>query len=237
MSSPPSARARPSASRVKVNDVRGAASDPVALHLPVVGSYSSAADTEDPVVAFVSRLPPATSTLPLLSSVAAAEYRGVSMLPVGDQVPVAGSYSSALAVEASVEGSRPPATRTLPSSSCVTVGESREMDIDPVAVHVRVAGSYSSALAKTVLPLMPPITRTFPVLSRMALWPKRGVVMSPTAVSVSLPLVPASTSVLWAGTVWFGDHGSKCVPPMSTVTCSSVCGESVVLSKRRPPVS
>ena len=42
--------------------------------------------------------PPVTSTCPLRSSVAVWKARGVVMSPVAVKVPVAGLYSSALAV-------------------------------------------------------------------------------------------------------------------------------------------
>ena len=69
------------------------------------------------------------------------------MLPVAVHVPVAGSYSSALAKGCS-QSSMPPATSTCPFGSNVAVCESRAVAMLPVAVHVPVAGSYSSALAK-----------------------------------------------------------------------------------------
>ena len=58
--------------------------------------------------------PPATSTVPFGSNVAVASVRATDMLPVGAQVPVAGSYSAAVALP-------PPATSTLPSASNVAV--------------------------------------------------------------------------------------------------------------------
>jgi len=64
-------------------------------------------------------LPPATSTMPLGRRVAVWESRAVLKLPVSEQVPVAGSYSSAL-VRAPVP-SFPPATSTVPLSSNVDV--------------------------------------------------------------------------------------------------------------------
>ena len=59
------------------------------------------------------------------------------------QIPLAGSYSSALAIAK-------PATSTFPFGSNVAVCSLRRPFILPVAVHTPVAGSYSSALAKRV---------------------------------------------------------------------------------------
>ncbi len=55
---------------------------PVALNVPVVGSYRSAV-----AVSF----PPATSAFPLWSNVAVADSRAMLMLPVATNVPLAGS--------------------------------------------------------------------------------------------------------------------------------------------------
>ena len=63
------------------------------------------------------------------------------------QVPLAGSYSSALAKAVPLL-SRPPATSTLPFGSNVAVCNKRAVLRLPVAVQVPLAGSYSSALAE-----------------------------------------------------------------------------------------
>src|SRR5512139_3388903 len=64
------------------------------------------------------------------------------MLPVLDQVPTAGSYSSALRIPFR----SPPAIRTLPFESNVVVGFSPWFTIvDPVAVQDSVWGLYTSA--------------------------------------------------------------------------------------------
>src|SRR5947209_5438539 len=57
------------------------------------------------------------------------------MLPVDTQVPVPGSYNSALARKLP-KLSLPPATRTLPLESSVAVKPMRSMLMLPVAVHV-----------------------------------------------------------------------------------------------------
>ena len=66
--------------------------------------------------------------------------RGASMLPVADQVPVAGSYTSAEALSTTL-ASEPPATSTLPPGSRVAVWEARPVPRPATAVHVPVAGS------------------------------------------------------------------------------------------------
>src|ERR671923_301407 len=84
--------------------------------------------------------------MPLGRRVAVWSYRAVLRLPVADQVPVAGSYSSALARESL--RSCPPATSTLPSSSSVDVWWNRAVLRLPVyshskgvAAHVRMDAS------------------------------------------------------------------------------------------------
>ena len=93
--------------------------------------------------------PPATSTLPERSNVAVCKARALR-LPVPLQVPVAGSYSSALLKEPSLY---PPATNTLPDGRSVAVCQKRASPMWPVAVQVPLAGvlrltsaSSSSAL-------------------------------------------------------------------------------------------
>ena len=60
--------------------------------VPVAGLYSSALAS----VTGPEPIPPATKTIPLLSSVAVWPYRAVFRLPVTVNVPVAGLYSSEL---------------------------------------------------------------------------------------------------------------------------------------------
>ena len=57
---------------------------PVAVHVPVVGLYNSALDSE-PLLK-----PPAASTSPLASNINANDSRPVAMLPVFVQAPVVG---------------------------------------------------------------------------------------------------------------------------------------------------
>jgi hypothetical protein len=66
---------------------------PVLAKLPVAGSNSSALARYPPVELY----PPAMSTLPFGSGVDVWNARAATMLPVGVNVPAAGSYSSALA--------------------------------------------------------------------------------------------------------------------------------------------
>jgi hypothetical protein len=76
---------------------------PVAVQVPLTGSYSSTRASS-----------PVTSTLPSRSKVASAPSWGPSMFPVSDQVPLAGSYTSA---DVSFSAGPPPATSTRPSRS------------------------------------------------------------------------------------------------------------------------
>ncbi len=104
--------------------------------MPVAGSYSSAVEVE--------LLAPTTSTLPESSRVAAAPLRTSCVLPVGVQVSVAGSYSSAAAAS-------PRTTRTLPEDSNVAVDATWSGAMLAAEDQVRVAGSYSSAVALPAL--------------------------------------------------------------------------------------
>jgi hypothetical protein len=81
---------------------------PVSVHDPETGSKISAGVEE-----------PATRTLPSARRVAVWVKRGMIMSPVGAQIPVTGSYISALARVLSP--SYPPATRIRPSRRRVAV--------------------------------------------------------------------------------------------------------------------
>src|SRR5205807_2568816 len=107
--------------------------------------------------------PAATSTMPLVSNVALCKSRAVLRLPVKVQVPLSGSYSSALAIggEGKVISSAP-ATCTMPLGNNVAVFADRPLFRLPVTVQVPVAGSYSSALGRAPL-LSPPATSTLPL--------------------------------------------------------------------------
>ena len=99
---------------------------------------------------------------PFLRRVAVADVRAVAIEPVGLNLPVLGSYSSAEA-----RGKlwfSPPAMMTRPLVSRVAVAFIRGTAIEPVAMNVPVAGSYSSALARLVVPpsLLPPAISTRP---------------------------------------------------------------------------
>nr|WP_240360513.1 hypothetical protein [Pyxidicoccus caerfyrddinensis] len=87
-----------------------------------------------------------TSTLPEGNSVAVWLWRAVASAPVGLQVPVAGSYTSALA-----RGPAPPVTSTMPEGNSVAVWLWRAVARPPVGLQVPVAGSYTSALARVPL--------------------------------------------------------------------------------------
>jgi hypothetical protein len=101
----------------------------------VQGSYNSAlARSLPPLLS-----PPATSTIPLGSSVAVWNRRAVLRLPVAAQVPLAGSYSSALARMPPI-GPNPPATSTIPLGSKLAVCCSRPVLRLPVGIQVPLAG-------------------------------------------------------------------------------------------------
>jgi len=86
---------------------------------------------------------PATRTLPVGRRVAVCPWRANAMLPVVDQVPVAGSYSSALAWE--VKPSKPPATSTRPSDSSVAVWTKRAVLIESVSDQVPAASTWPTS--------------------------------------------------------------------------------------------
>jgi hypothetical protein len=95
----------------------------VALKVPVRGSKSSALARDENAPPF-SVVPPANKTLPSGSNAAVCRLRGVVMLPVAENVPVRGSYNSALDwVLKNPLASLvfPPAIKTLPSVSRVAV--------------------------------------------------------------------------------------------------------------------
>ncbi len=95
--SPPVTRTSPPGSRVAVCCSRPACIEPVFAQVPLPGLYSSelAVSLQKSSSQVVN--PPVTSTRPVRSSVAVCSIRPMCMLPVFAQVPVAGSYSSALA--------------------------------------------------------------------------------------------------------------------------------------------
>src|SRR4029079_7034821 len=108
---------------------------PVAVQVPVAGSYSSARSGKP------------ASTRPSGSNVAGAyPTSSRSGLPVADQVPVTGSYSSAVCPPAPSLDS-PPMARTRPSRSRTSL-PSPELIIDPVRIHVPPGPSTGTGLAE-----------------------------------------------------------------------------------------
>src|SRR5215813_2057489 len=93
------------------------------------------------------KYPPATNTVPSSSAVAEWPARRADMSPVGVNLPVEGSNSSALAVvEYPHLGSlqarlSPPAIRTVPSGNNVAECLKRGRVIDAVAVNLPVTTS------------------------------------------------------------------------------------------------
>src|SRR5262249_7697332 len=105
----------PLGSSVAVWDDRGVIiATKILFQLLEPGSYRSPKNPSEP-----PSDPPATSTMPLGSSVAGELNRALIRLPAGDQVLVAGSYTSALTKKALLPW--PPATSTLPLLSSVAV--------------------------------------------------------------------------------------------------------------------
>src|SRR5438309_6668398 len=91
------------------------------------GMYSSAPD------------PPAAKTCPSGRRVRVKNHRGVVIEPVDAQLPVAGSYSSA--VLRIRKPSHPPAIRTRPSGRSVVLASALTPFMLPVGVQTPVAGS------------------------------------------------------------------------------------------------
>src|SRR6516162_731309 len=91
--------------------------------------------------------PPATSTFPSGSKVAAWLPRGSVMLPVLVHSPVDRLNNSAVAVQevpiCELPLVRPPATNTSPFGSSVAVCSPRARAMLPVLVHFPVLGSYN----------------------------------------------------------------------------------------------
>src|SRR6266481_2675584 len=118
--------------------------------------------------------PPTARTLPSKSNVAVWAARLTLRSPVKVQVPVAGSYSSAVPVV--VPPGQPPAASTLPLGSNVCVWSNRASLRLPVKVQVPVAGLYSSALLilgngkSPADGAPPPATSTLPSESNVAVW-------------------------------------------------------------------
>src|ERR1035437_4933031 len=116
-------------------------------------------------------------TRPSASSVAVWPMRPAINEPVGLNLPVVGSYSSAEAKV--VVLLLPPTKRTRPSASRVAVPKLPSMVASPVLLNLPVAGSYSSG---EVAPF--PTIRTRPSVSRVAV-PLSEVAIEP--VGVKLP--------------------------------------------------
>src|SRR5260221_5173088 len=127
------------------------------------------------------------------------------MLLVVVQLPVAGLYSSAVAVNVTLilppDGlilTIPPATKTWPFGSSVAVWDSRGVVMLPVTLHLPETGSYSSALVSLFadVPSPPPATSTRPLGSNVAVWPVRTVFRLPVVVQKPEAAAMAGTAVL-----------------------------------------
>src|ERR1035437_3513772 len=131
-------------------------------------------------------MPPAMRTRPLTSRVAVVPPWAGVIEPVELKVPVFGSYSSAEARSGALSPtSPPPAIRTRPLDSNVAVWPTRPTCNEPVGLKVPLFGSYSSADDRAVSApppsVMPPLMRTRPLGSRVAVCPWRPVTNEPVA--------------------------------------------------------
>jgi hypothetical protein len=182
---PPATRTLPFPRSVASWSTRLAAMLPVAVKVPVLGSYSSAVKSAE--FGKLNCQPPAIRTLPLGRSVAVWNARGTVIGPVAENVSVVGSYNSALAV-AVKDASCPPATRTIPLGRRVAVWIARAVKTSPaVGANVWLPGSYNSALRSDVFP---PITSTLPLERIVAVGdPLRGTAMLPTGIHWSAGIV------------------------------------------------
>ena len=113
---PPATSTLPLGSNVAVCDARAVVRLPVAVHVPLAGSYSSALVS---VAAGIVRSS-CYQHFAVGQQRRRVPRRAVVRLPVALQVPLAGSYSSALLIESPLP-SLPPATSTLPLGSNVAV--------------------------------------------------------------------------------------------------------------------
>ena len=132
--------------------------------------------------------------MPLVNNVALCNSRAVLRLPVTLQLPVAGSYSSALAVGSMISA---PAATDRPLVSTVAVCKSRAVLRLPVKVQVPLVGSYSSALAiggEGKVISSPPATSTMPLGNNVAVFADRPLFRLP--VRVQLPLTGLYSSAL-----------------------------------------
>ena len=90
------------------------------------------------------------------------------------QIPVNGSYNSALFKYTPSIYPPPPVTNTLPSCNTEAVCEARAYFILCVVVQVSVNGSYNSALFTEDSSLVPPHTNTFPFTNTVDVCPSRA---------------------------------------------------------------
>src|SRR5580700_2143653 len=208
---PPATSTSPLFSSVALCCSRAACIEPVCVHVPVAGLYSSALATSLQKSSSQLLKPPAASTWPSGSRVAVWNWRANFIDPVLAQVPVAGLYSSALVrVLRKLPASQPyawplqppPATSTWPFGSRVAVCPDRATFSAPVGDHLPVAGLYSSAFVTWRLPCSPPATSTWPLRSSVAvasvtatgMFPVRENVRVAGLYSSALAVPPAAIS-------------------------------------------
>src|SRR5207249_1710383 len=131
------------------------------------------------------RVPPASSTLPLVRRAASCPSRAVPrLLVVAVHNPVAGLKRSAVSVDRLPMA--PPARSTVPSPSRVAVCQKRPFDIAPVDAKLLRFSSNTSVVSSKPPP-KPPATSTLPLLSLVAVWRPRDPFRSGPADQVPAP--------------------------------------------------
>src|SRR2546425_7974432 len=116
------------------------------------------------------------------------------------KVLATGLYTSAVFVEVT-KLKNPPVTRTWPLGSRVAVWLMRaEVILEVMAVKVLATGLYTSAVLRELVPPLisvdPPVRRTRPLGSRVAVWPKRAVIIVAVSVVKVLAMGSYSSAVL-----------------------------------------
>ena len=127
--------------------------------------------------------PPATRTNPFGSNVAVWLPRGTLGLPVKLNVPLTGSYSSAVGMMIKLLdcGPIPPTISTCSFGKRVAVWDCRPVVMEPVSVNWPVAGLKISAVALGAFSLFssrPPVMRIVPSANGVEAWKVRSTFMN-----------------------------------------------------------
>lgn len=148
---PPTTSTLPFPSRVAVCSTRTVLGSPVALHVPVTGSYNSAPSAMNgPNV-----LPPTTRTVPSGNSVAVCAALPLlrDRSPVVVHFSVDGSYNSEVGIRSPKSPASPPATRTDPLLKSVAVCALRAPCRLAAGLDLRLRRALYILLALDTLPL------------------------------------------------------------------------------------